>query len=292
MIPGGTRLLRRLKVLFRRTTLSLMPQYAQTNVCAPDPIYGVFLSVADQTLLIAFATTTKQLRVIRVAIKWGNKPGPNEKGQMPAPGQITVNPTLMIVHLAVTNWMDAMPTNGSEYVSQASMSVLSHLEIIPPAPEGLPAANQATLPTILTVRSYLPVSPSQFNQNIESVVDRWELRETPQTIHSAFDPLNSRRAGSSSQTPVSSQFDRDIRRLTFDRMQLRYRKWKDSQLTRSLLACYQWLWIRLSALRIATAVLSTVTGSRWLKLILARAWRNSITYLRLGSRIVMKSHVS
>jgi mediator of RNA polymerase II transcription subunit 16 len=150
-------------------------------------------------LIVAFATTTKQLRTIRVAIKWGNKT--TEKGVNPA--QITVNPTILVGHLAVTNWMDVNPTDGSEYLAQSSMSSLSHFEILPPSPDS--SGGQASLPTIMTVRSYLPASPSQFNQNIESVIDRWELRELPQPVHSAFEQLTSRRGSTGSQPAVSRE---------------------------------------------------------------------------------------
>lgn len=124
---------------------------------------------------------------------------------MPNPSLVTVNPTLMVIHLAATNWMDVGPSNGgSEYVSQSSMAVLSHLEILSPAPEGLPAAGQATLPTVMAVRSFLPANPGHFNQNCESVVDRWELRETAQTIHPAFENLSSRRGSTGTQPSVSN----------------------------------------------------------------------------------------
>jgi len=151
----------------------------------------------DQTLLVAFATTTKQLRTVRVHIKWGNKPA--EK-VMNAPS-VTVNPSILVGHLAVTNWMDGSPPDRSEsFHLQSSMAALSHLEIIPPTPEG--PSGPLTLHTIITVRSYLPTSPSHFNQEIHSTIDRWELRESSQAIHPAFEQLGSRRRNSGSQPNV------------------------------------------------------------------------------------------
>src|SRR5277367_2271333 len=151
----------------------------------------------DQTLLVAFATTTKQLRTVRVYIKWGSKPA--EK-TMNAPA-VTVNPSILVGHLAITNWMDGAPPDGSDsFHLQSSMAALSHLEIIPPTPEG--SAGPLTLPTIITVRSYLPTSPSHFNQEIHSAIDRWELRESTQAIHPAFELLGSRRRNSGSQPNV------------------------------------------------------------------------------------------
>jgi mediator of RNA polymerase II transcription subunit 16, fungi type len=151
----------------------------------------------DQTLLVAFATTTKQLRTVRVYIKWGNKPA--EK-TMNAPA-VTVSPSIFVGHLAVTNWMDGAPPDGSDsFPLQSSMATLSHLEILPATPKG--SAGPLTLPTIITVRSYLPTSPSHFNQEIHSTIDRWELRESSQAIHPTFELLGSRRRNSGSQPSV------------------------------------------------------------------------------------------
>lgn len=152
------------------------------------------LTISGSSLLVAYATASKQLRTVRVLIRWGNKP--TEKAQMPNPSQIFVSPTISVSHLAVANWMDVQPAEGSGFVSQSSISVLSHLVLLPPD-------GQTTAPTIMTVRSYLPTSPSEFNQNVDSVINRWELRESTQTIHPAFEQLGSRRGSTASQIPVS-----------------------------------------------------------------------------------------
>jgi mediator of RNA polymerase II transcription subunit 16, fungi type len=153
--------------------------------------------VLDQALLVAFATTTKQLRTVRLYIKWGNKPV--EKGMNAAP--ITVSPSILVGHLAVTNWMDGSPSDGSDsFHLHSSMAALSHLEIISPTPEA--SSGPLTPPTIITVRSYLPTSPSHFNQEIHSTIDRWELRESTQAIHPAFEQLGARRRNSGSQPNV------------------------------------------------------------------------------------------
>ncbi len=153
--------------------------------------------VLDQTLLVAFATTTKQLRTVRVFINWGNKPAEKTMNAPP----ITVKPSILLGHLAVTNWMDgASPGDSDSFHLQSSMTALSHLEIIPSTPEG--SAGPLNLPTIITVRSYLPNSPSHFNQEIHSTIDRWELRESTQSIHPAFEQLGSRRRNSGSQPGV------------------------------------------------------------------------------------------
>lgn len=140
----------------------------------------------------------KQLHTVRVQIKWGHKPA-TEKTTNAAP--ITVNPSIQVAHIAVTNWMDVTSPDGSDsFHLQSSMAALSHLQIIPPTPEG--PAGQATLPTVITVRSFLPTSPSNFNQETHSIIDRWELRDSTQAIHPAFEQLGSRRRNSGSRPSV------------------------------------------------------------------------------------------
>jgi mediator of RNA polymerase II transcription subunit 16, fungi type len=115
---------------------------------------------------------------------------------------VAVNPSILVGHLAVTNWMDgSLPDGSDSFHLHSSMAALSHLEIIPSTLEASPGPS--TLPTIITVRSYLPTSPSHFNQEIHSMIDRWELRESTQAIHPAFELLSSRRRNPGSQPNVS-----------------------------------------------------------------------------------------
>lgn len=154
-------------------------------------------------------TSTKQLRTVRVAIKWGNKP----PDKLINPSQITVNPSIHIRHLAVTNWMDGASNDGSDQFNvPLTTAALSHIEILPPSPNG--SGGQATLPTIITIRSHLPASPSQYNQDTHSIIDRWELRESAQTIHPAFEELNSQRTNAGSQLGVGQVSLRHVSCLT------------------------------------------------------------------------------
>ncbi|KAI9737316.1 MAG: mediator complex subunit [Claussenomyces sp. TS43310] len=167
----------------------------ETIVSSDDLItHASICAEKTNTLLVAFATTTKQLRLVRVIIKWGNKAPDKEKPM--APAQIIINPQIMLRHLAVTNWMDGIESPDSFHM-QPSMVALSHLTILPPSPDG--PDGHSTLPTILTVRSHLPTSPSHYNQDTHSIVDRWELREAPQAMHPAFEQLNSRRSSAGTQ---------------------------------------------------------------------------------------------
>lgn len=81
------------------------------------------------------------------------------------------------------------------------MTQLSHLEFLQPSIEG---AGRITPPTIVAVRCYLPASVSHYNQEVLSIVDRWEIRERAQAVHPAFEQLSSRRNSVGSQPLVST----------------------------------------------------------------------------------------
>ncbi|TVY60790.1 Mediator of RNA polymerase II transcription subunit, partial [Lachnellula suecica] len=141
----------------------------------------------SNTLLIAFATTSKQLRTIRALVDWGVAKT-NEK--IP-PQALFLNPTIKTRHLAVTSWLHDIPgdtLNASNM--ESSMAQLSHLEVLPSCGD---ASGHVTPATIVAVRSHLPVSTTHYNQDVHTTVDRWEIREKPQTIHPAFEQLSSRR---------------------------------------------------------------------------------------------------
>jgi mediator of RNA polymerase II transcription subunit 16 len=152
----------------------------------------------DSTLLIAFATTSKQLRVVRAVIDWGTpKPIPEKVN----PASLTLNPTVKTRHTAVTSWLHDIPgetMNASNL--EPSMVQLSHLEFLPPVGD---PTGRMTPPTIVAVRSHLPMPMSTYNQNVHTTIDRWEVRERPQAIHPAFEQLSSRRNSVGSQPGVS-----------------------------------------------------------------------------------------
>lgn len=150
----------------------------------------------DNTLLIAFATTSKQLYTVRALIDW-NQP----KIEKATPAQLPVQPQIKTRHLAVTSWLHdgpGTPMNASHM--ESSMNQLSRLEFLPPCPD---ANNRLAPPTIVTFRSHLPISSSHYNQDVHTTIDRWEVREKTQTIHPAFEQLSSRRNSVGSQPGVS-----------------------------------------------------------------------------------------
>jgi len=114
-----------------------------------------------------------------------------------------LNPTLKEKRIAVTSWFQHGP---SESHLDTSMAELSHVEVLPSALEVPPnGTNQPSLspPLLLTVRSHAGTEHSPYNQDQQSIVDRWEiLNEQPQNLHSAFEQLGSR-STSGSSPPVS-----------------------------------------------------------------------------------------
>jgi len=150
------------------------------------------------TLLIAFATASKQLRTVRALIDWG-QPKTNEKIHAAA---LPLNPTIRTRHLAVTSWMNESSGDSQNASNvESSMAHLSHLEFLSPCPD---ATGRLTSSTILAIRSHLPLSMSHYNQDVQSTIDRWEIGEKPQSVHPAFEALSSRRNSVGSQPGVSS----------------------------------------------------------------------------------------
>ena len=170
---------------------------AQTKVSFPSKIERSLLSWAlAGTLLIAYATTSKQLCTVRALIDWGLP----KTDQRISPAQLPLNPSIKTRHLAITSWLQDTPgeTLNASHM-EPSMVQLSHLEFLPLCGN---TNNTITPPTIIAVRSHLPSSASQYNQEVHTTVDRWEIREKNQTIHPAFEQLSSRRNSVGSQPGV------------------------------------------------------------------------------------------
>lgn len=146
------------------------------------------------SLLIALATSSKQLRIFRAVIHWG-LPQTQEKIN---PMTMTLNATLQTKPLTVTSWLHDVPgdTLNASHL-ESSMVQLSHLKFLSPTVDN---KNHITPPIVMAVRSYLPGSTSHYNQEVYSTVDRWEFRERPQhSVHSAFENLSSRKSTDGSQ---------------------------------------------------------------------------------------------
>ncbi|TVY15907.1 Mediator of RNA polymerase II transcription subunit 16 [Lachnellula arida] len=167
----------------------------------------------SNTLLIAFATTSKQLRTVRALVDWG-VPKTNEK--VP-PGAMLLNPTIKTRHLTVTSWLhDTSGETLNASSMESSMAQLSHLEFLPSCGG---ASGRITPATIVAIRSHLPVSMTHYNQDVHTTVDRWEIRDKPQSVHPAFEQLSSRRNSVGSQPP-STVFLKKLDSFTVNKIAL------------------------------------------------------------------------
>lgn len=100
----------------------------------------------------------------------------------------------------MTSWFEYGPT-ASRF--DTSMPQLSHIEVLPQALEGPPTPNASWSPAvILTVRSYIASDNSPYNQEQQSIVDRWELQDRPEKLHPMFEQLS---GGSQSTLPAGTR---------------------------------------------------------------------------------------
>ena len=182
-------------------------------------------------MLIAFATTSKQLRTVRAVIDWGAPKPPDNKTH---PLNVHLNPSMRTRHLAVTSWLPDFPGENASDIDQ-TMVQLSHLEVLPPTADS--NTRPPVPPTIIAIRSYLP-TPASYNQEVRTTIDKWEVREKQQNIHPAFEQLGSRRNSVGSQPTVRSYPScRETHLLTWYSPSSTTRSWSQSVQTRSP---YQW----------------------------------------------------
>lgn len=174
-----------------------MLQFAE-SIVSPDTTITVLANPIDNSLTIALATNMRQLRIIRVVIKWGTK-------SVDKPGtanQMQIAPHMMFKHIAVTSWLETR--DSSNLLS--STNILSGLYVLPPAPDA-PSGN-ADRTTVLAMRHHVPSTASQYNQDVSTIFDRWELQGSTQTMHGAFEELSSRRNSSVAQPAKAMTFQR------------------------------------------------------------------------------------
>ncbi|KAH6650006.1 mediator complex, subunit Med16 [Chaetomium tenue] len=154
-----------------------------------DLITHASLCSDKNTLLVALATSSKQLRIVRVGIQWGL---PQVDKQVLSQSQ-PLRPSLRESHVAVTSWVQY---GSSESAVDASVSRLSHIEILPSAHTA--QSQPMHPPVVLTVRSYVPQDASSYQQESQSIIDRWEvLSDQPQALVPAFEQLGSRNGNTS-----------------------------------------------------------------------------------------------
>ncbi|KAI8629437.1 RNA polymerase II mediator complex subunit Sin4 [Xylariaceae sp. FL1651] len=177
------------------TTLEL-----ESATSADDLItHAAACSDKTKSIYIAMATTSKQLRVVQVAITFST-PKPDNTQNVPSGGH-TLSPSLGKRHVAVTSWFQ---TGISESPFDASMSRISHIEMLPAHFDF--QTKQWSPIVVITVRSFIPESNSPYNQEVQSIIDRWEvLTDQKQTVHPAFERLGARRNSVGSVPPAAAR---------------------------------------------------------------------------------------
>jgi len=149
-----------------------------------------------KSIYIAMATTSKQLRVVQVAIAF-NAPKADNSQNVPLGGHI-LSPSLGKRHVAVTSWFQTGMCDSSV---DASMSKISHIEMLPAHLDF--QTKQWSPIVVITVRSIIPEPNSHYNQEVQSIIDRWELHtDQKQKILPAFERLGSKRNGGGSAPAV------------------------------------------------------------------------------------------
>lgn len=183
-----------------------MQQLVPIKVRNPlPPFLNMFILLSlcriAKSIYIAMATTSKQLRVVQVAIAF-NAPKSDNAQSIPPGGHI-LSPSLGKRHVAVTSWFQ---TGLCESPLDASMSKISHIEMLP-AIFDLHTKQWSPI-VVITVRSFVPEPNSHYNQEVQSIIDRWELLpDQKQTVHSAFERLGARKNGGNSASPVHTYLE-------------------------------------------------------------------------------------
>ncbi|KAM0462954.1 hypothetical protein ACHAPV_003077 [Trichoderma viride] len=136
-------------------------------------------------LLVAVATSSKQLRLLKIEIQWGG-PG-SQPDKNPLPQNARLSPSLVEKHLAATTWLQ---TGSGDANNDISMAELSHLHVLPSIMDN--TGKSIVPPTIVAIRTRSP-TPGSY-QVAQTVIDRWEAISSPQqNLHQAFEQLGSRR---------------------------------------------------------------------------------------------------
>lgn len=136
-------------------------------------------------LLVAVATSSKQLRLLKIEIQWGG-PG-SQPDKNPLPQNARLSPSLVEKHLAATTWLQ---TGSRDASNDISMAELSHLHVLPSIMDN--TGKSIVPPTIVAIRTRSP-TPGSY-QVAQTVIDRWEAVSEPrQNLHPAFEQLGNRR---------------------------------------------------------------------------------------------------
>ena len=157
------------------------------------------MKCSGRTLLLAVHTAGNKLRLYRVGIDWQASPGKDQPASLPR---------VAFQHIeTVDDFRPALEQNNLQsniYIMPSLEAQLSHLELLPPAPDML--KKESTVPTILATFSYLPPEYNgiEVREQPFSILSHWELRSEKPTLHSAFMSLTSKKSNSPTTLKVRS----------------------------------------------------------------------------------------
>ncbi|KAH0491294.1 hypothetical protein TgHK011_002731 [Trichoderma gracile] len=135
-------------------------------------------------LLVAVATSSKQLRLLKIEIQWG---GPGSQPDKNPPQNARLSPSLVEKHLAATTWLQTGPGDANNDVLMAE---LSHLHVLPSIMDN--TGKSTVPPMIVAIRTRAPTAASL--QTAQTIIDRWEAVVEPRpSVHPAFEQLGIRR---------------------------------------------------------------------------------------------------
>jgi mediator of RNA polymerase II transcription subunit 16 len=132
-------------------------------------------------LILALATSARQLKFVKVDIQWGAQPGKT------GPQNARFNATLSEKHCATAS----CPVDSAE---DASSSHITHLLALPSLLDN--SGKNVVPPQVIAVRSRAP-NPGSFSAP-QTVIDRWEAVEQRHPLHPAVEQLGNRGNNNSS----------------------------------------------------------------------------------------------
>ncbi|KYK58612.1 Mediator of RNA polymerase II transcription subunit 16 [Drechmeria coniospora] len=150
-----------------------------------DLVTHAALASDKKFLLIAMATSSLRLKLLKLEIQWA---GPGSSSDKAMPPNARLNPALVETHLASTSWLHGGSNDGTGDGGM-SMSELSHLQMLPSLLDN--TGKSVAPPMIVTVRSRVATNGSYHTS--ESIIDRWEVVSQPQKLPPAFEQLASRK---------------------------------------------------------------------------------------------------
>ena len=196
----------------KRVSHTRGPRSSRRSFCPVDPVCAsTLIDILGSGILIATYSTYGRLCLYRATIKWESAQG-GTNNTFPIPN-------VQLVHIQSTSPQTTFHSSGAPLNSpetflsdQALLYDLTHLEIVTGSPE---TPGGSFPPSVVAVFSSPPVpSGGQSHDGPSSVIVRWEVGSTSQTLHSSFDDVVSKK--SVSQLKVSKyRFNQQLARNAY-----------------------------------------------------------------------------